>query len=128
MLKSVPAYLRATSQFPAVRDEVPYAICNLDRKLMNQSQGRFSFILSKYFEMAGFQLFIKTDLYYYSEINRYKKLLLQKTYSFIRNTRIPANSIFIRQGQNQKMIRVQYGIGIQEKGGFDCIAPFPLHP
>ena len=97
-------YFKKTSTQRAVSGERKVALINLDKRIMNQANGRFSFILCKYFENAGFKVVIKTDLYYFLILHSYKKLLLEPDYVFVRRMPTPQDSFVIEQPGKKQLI------------------------
>lgn len=106
-----------------------YALINLDRQFANYDMGRFSFILSKICEYAGFNIIIKTDRNYFKKISRYKKPLLEQRYLFLKKASTPINSIvFAAPHHHNKLIKLKYGYDVINGTAYDCVAAFPLHP
>ena len=122
-------YILKTSNQYKLSDKKKYAIINLDGQFLNYDMGRFSYILSKYCENAGFNISIKTDRNYFKRISTYKKPLLQQEYLFLKKSSTPLNSIvFITADQVQKSIYLEYGYDVTKNTLYDCVAAFPLHP
>lgn len=126
VLRNALFYLRKTSKKNNIPEHSKVALINLDKKIMNQANGRFSFILCKYFENAGFKVVIKTNLYYYLVLRTYKKLLLEQNYVFVKRMPSPLSSIVIINSGKKQLIRIHYAL--QENQKVDYTVPFPMHP
>jgi hypothetical protein len=91
--------------------------------------GRYSMIICQYFKYAGYNIIIKTNKKYFKIINRYKKPLLEKHYSFIRSCSTPLNSIvLVKPNGDSHTIHLKYGYELAKTSGNDCQAPYPMHP
>lgn len=122
-------FVAKTSSRFKLRDELKYAIINLDGQLANYDMGRFSYIISKHCEYAGYHVIIKTDRNYFKRISRYKKPLLQQNYLLLKRSSTPLNSIMlITADQGKKLIHLKYGYDVTKNTLYDCVAAFPLHP
>lgn len=121
-------YLKTTSKPVAIKPGVAYAWINLDRKIMNQSGGRFAFLLCRYFEQSGYKVVIKTDLYFYLVLHPHKKALLNKEYFFVRKMHTPLNSIVTRSNGKEQTISVAHGLETIQQKSVDYSLPFPMHP
>lgn len=126
VMSNAIVYLRKTSKKDSFNEEHKVALINLDKRIMNQANGRFSFILCKYFENAGFKVVIKTNLYYYLVLHTYKKLLLEQNYVFVKRMPSPLNSIVINNSGIKQLIRIHYDLHSNQK--VDYTVPFPMHP
>lgn len=121
-------YLRKTVYFKKKRNDFPVAIVHFSSSFSNQSNGRFTLILCKYLEFAGFKIVIQTDLKYYSRLYTYKKVLLKQNYIFVRHISMPKNTIILRYKNKRQKITIQPCRGETILGTFDCMLPFPMHP
>lgn len=122
-------FFRKTSNRYKLSDKGKHAIINLDGQFANYDMARFSYILSKYCEYAGFNVIIKTDRNYYKKISKYKKLLLQQNYLLLRKGSTPLNSVvFVTADQDKKSIYLKYGYEVSKNTLYDCMAAFPIHP
>lgn len=121
-------YLKTTSKPLAIKPGKAYAWINLDRKIMNQSGGRFAFILCRYFEQAGYEVILKTDLYFYLVLHPYKKALLDKGYLFVRKTGTPLNSIVMKANGQEQTISLAHGLETIHRKSAAFSLPFPMHP
>jgi hypothetical protein len=91
--------------------------------------GRFSYILCKYFEYAGFKIIIKANKHYFRNISRYKKSLLKERYTLVKRTSTPINTVvLVIPERPDKTISLTYGYDVLKTDRYDCIAPFMLHP
>jgi hypothetical protein len=119
-------YLRKTSKKAHYASDDKVALINLDKRIMNQADGRFSFILCKYFENAGFKIVVKTNLYYYLVLRGYKRFLLEQNYGFVKKMASPLSSIVLEHSGKKQLLRIHYDF--LDKLKVDYTAPFPMHP
>jgi glycosyltransferase involved in cell wall biosynthesis len=126
VLSNTLLYFRKTSKTNQFPNEHKVALINLDKRIMNQAYGRFSYILCKYFENAGFRIVVRTNLYYYLNLRGYKPFLLEQNYGFVKKMPSPLNSIALEHSGKKQLIRIHYDV--QDKVKVDYTAPFPMHP
>jgi len=121
-------YFTRTATRYSTSDGKLYAVVNFDLDFMVNDRGRYIYSLCKYLEYAGFNLILKTDYNYIKFHVRFKKLLLQQNYRFVRKCNTPINSIaLIAPNRRDKLIKITYG-DHATKEQYDCLAPYPLHP
>lgn len=121
-------FLKNTSTKHSEKDGNAYVLINLDDKIMNQSGGRFFYLLCQYFEQAGFNVVVKTNLFFYLFLHPYKKLLLNKNYSLMRKMPTPTNSILSKHNGKEQLISVAHGVETIGKNSGSYSLPFPMHP
>lgn len=128
-IKNYIFFLFRTASYYKLSNKKKYAIVNVDSQLANYDMGRFSFILCRYFQYAGFNIILKTNRYYFRIISKYKKHLLKEKYQLVKNCSTPSNTVvLVVPNQHNKTISLTYGYKVLEKSRYDCIAPFTLHP
>lgn len=129
LFPSILYYYQITSKRQNISDNGEYAFINLDNRIMNQSGGRFAFLLCKYFEKAGYKIILKIDFLSILLLDPEKKLLLQENYLFVRNIGIEKNSVVIKsKNKKQRQLSIYYGIKNLQINKYDYVLPFPVHP
>ena len=105
-----------------------YAIIHLDSFLLNADMGRYSFIICQLLRFSGFNLVIKLDPAFLNK-ERYKKLLLEKNYCFVRSTGTAVNTIQLqgRAGET-KIINLIYGFRYVQEPINAWNLPYTMHP
>lgn len=128
VLKNIRYYLQVTSKDYQIEKDRQYAIINLDKWIMNQSGGRFSYLLCRYLEQAGFEIVLKTNFLYFLVLHPYKALLLKKKFFFVRKMNTPANSIIFRKNGREQTLAIKKGLETIPGKSLTYSLPFPMHP
>lgn len=122
-------YFSTTREKQSIPPNSAYAIVHLDAHALSNDMGRYAYILCTYLERAGFKLVVRTPRQYYESITAYKKPLLQLKAQFVRETGTPTNSVELRLADGRtKTIQFKYGFNVLQEAGYDCVAPYPMHP
>jgi len=128
-IKNYIFFLFRTASYYKLSNKKKYAIVNVDSQLANFDTARYSYILCRYFQHAGFNIILKANRYYFRIISKYKKHILKEKYLLVKNCSTPTNTVVLAvPNQNNKTISLTYGYKVLEKSRYDCIAPYTLHP
>ncbi len=126
--KTYISYIKRTTK-KYTNKEGAYAIVNMDKTFKYDDHGRYFYIVCMYLNYSGYNVVVKincSDLY---NPLRYKKYLLQQDYTFVRKSSAPVNTIVLVQPNTiNHIIHFSYGHHFLNSTGFDCVAPYPLHP
>ena len=122
-------FILSSSRHYKLSDKKQYAIVNLDHQFANYDMGRFSYMLCRYFQYAGFNIVMKVNWPYFRKISRYKRPLLREGYTLVKTCSTPVNSVvLVIPNKEVKTISLAYGYEIWERNECDCTVPFTLHP
>jgi len=97
---------------------------------MNTDMGRFSFILCQYLKFCGFELIVRIDKAFVSQLAPpYKKLFLEQKHTLVRSCSTSANTaeLIFKDGR-RKVLEIFYGYEYIGTSIAAYYMPFPLHP
>jgi hypothetical protein len=128
-------YYQLSYQKHTVKKFIPtdgkYAIVHLDRQLTGDDYSRYFYSICMYFSNAGFHVVVKSYLRDFRNIRKvgFQENIWKENYSFVRSCSTPVNTVSLLQpGFPDHVIELYYGYKILERGSYDCIAPYPMHP
>ena len=108
-----------------------YAIIHLDRQLTGDDYSRYFYSICLYFSNAGFEVVVKAYLRDFRNIRKvgFQENIWKHDYIFVRRCATPINSVtLVQSGYADHVIQLYYGYKVLERGSYDYIAPYPMHP
>jgi hypothetical protein len=106
-----------------------HVLISFSSEFWHDDMGRYAYLLVKHFRIAGYQIFFTPEFSFFSRLNKYKKLLQDEAFRFLEDSHLPADTLKIRDGRSERMIRVQKAKNANQLKESAVMAfPYMMHP